>query len=66
MQLDQVVNSPDYKRMPDFQKMDVIEKVFDVTRKAARETVLQKYPQLIHDAITLKMNRYSDEGLEHQ
>jgi len=66
MQLDQVVNSPDYERMPDFQKMDVIEKVFDVTRKAARETMLQKYPQLIHDAITLKMNRYSDEGLERQ
>jgi hypothetical protein len=66
MQLDQVINSPDYERMPDFQKMDVIEKVFDVTRKAARETMLQKYPQLIHDAITLKMNRYSDEGLERQ
>ena len=66
MQLEQIMNSPDYQSMPDFQKMDVIEKVFQVTRKAARETMLQKYPQLIHDAITLKMNRYSDEGLERQ
>lgn len=66
MQLEQVMNSPDYQTMPDFQKMDVIDKVFQVTRKAARETIMQKYPQLIHDAITLKMNRYSDEGLERQ
>ena len=66
MQLEQVVNSTDYQAMPDFQKMDVIDKVFNVTRKAARETILQKYPQLIHDAITLKMNRYSDEALERQ
>jgi hypothetical protein len=49
--LDVLVNSPDFERLPQYSRHDIIKAQVEASRETARNVMMAKYPQIVQDAV---------------
>lgn len=58
--LDAIVRSPDFKTWPPHIQRTVVEEVIKQSREVGRGLLLMKYPQIIRDAVEVRMEKFQD------
>jgi hypothetical protein len=66
MRLDTIVRSPDWQSWPNHIRHDVISEVIRQSRESARGMMMMKYPQIAHDAVEARRQKFTGEprGIE--